>query len=357
MRFLEQKAAVGAAIVLLAAASEARHTHNRPVQLETLERRHGHGHSHNKVHSSRADHKDEPALEKRDICSFPLTAGLVAVTPGSENRGWAMSPDQACVAGKFCPYACPPGQLMGQWDADATSYEYPASMNGGLKCDSGGIIKKPFPNKPYCYKGTGSVYAENECSQAVAYCQTVLPGNEAMLIPTLVGAGKTVELAVPDTEYWASTAAHYYINPPGVSTEDACVWGDGSKPIGNWSPYVAGANTDASGETFVKIAWNPIYTGESTFQNDLPKFGVKITCQGGGCNGLPCSIDPSEVKVNGVTSGNSASGAGGGNFCVVTVPKGSKANIETFDVGGSGGGGGGGDETPEPSSSPDPTPT
>lgn len=127
MRFLEQKAAVGAAIILLAAASEARHSHNRPVQLENLERRHGHGHSHNKVHS-RAEHEDESVLDKRDICSFPLTAGLVAVTPGLKNAGWAMSPDQPCVAGKFCPYACPPGELMGQWDADATSYSYPASM-------------------------------------------------------------------------------------------------------------------------------------------------------------------------------------------------------------------------------------
>ena len=128
MRFLEQKAAVGAAIVLLAAVSEARHSHNRPVQLENLERRHGHGHSHKNAYSSRAEHEDEPAVDKRDICSFPLTAGLVAVTPGSENAGWAMSPDQPCTAGKFCPYACPPGQLMGQWDADATTYSYPASM-------------------------------------------------------------------------------------------------------------------------------------------------------------------------------------------------------------------------------------
>jgi hypothetical protein len=127
MRFLEQKAAVGAAIVLLAAVSEARHSHNnRPVQLENLERRHGH--SHKNAHSSRAEHEDQPALDKRDICSFPSTAGLVAVTPGSENGGWAMSPDQPCTAGKFCPYACPPGQLMGQWDADATTYSYPASM-------------------------------------------------------------------------------------------------------------------------------------------------------------------------------------------------------------------------------------
>lgn len=130
MRFLEQKAAIGAAIVLLATVSEARHSHDRAVQLETHERRqgHGHGHSHKKVHSARSEHENEPVLDKRDACSFPSTAGLVAVTPGQENAGWAMSPDQPCVAGKFCPYACPPGQLMGQWDASATTYSYPASM-------------------------------------------------------------------------------------------------------------------------------------------------------------------------------------------------------------------------------------
>ena len=125
MRFLEQKAAVGAAIVLLAAVSEAKHSH-KPVPLEVLERKHGHAHM--KLHSKRAEHNEEPALDKRDVCSFPLNAGLIAVTPGAQNGGWAMSPDQPCTPGKFCPYACPPGQLMGQWDPSATTYSYPASM-------------------------------------------------------------------------------------------------------------------------------------------------------------------------------------------------------------------------------------
>lgn len=151
-----------------------------------------------------------------------------------------------------------------------------------------------------------------------------------MLIATNVDSSAT--LAVPGMDYWASTAAHYYINPPGVSTQEGCVWGDGSKPIGNWSPYVAGANTDANGNTFVKLGWNPIYTGESVFQNDLPKFGVRITCESGVCNG-DCAIDPRTVAVNTVSSGNGGTGAGGANFCVVTVPKGSQAKIETFDVG------------------------
>lgn len=67
-----------------------------------------------------------------DKCKFPVDAGLVSVTPNKPNAGWAMSPDQQCLPGKYCPYACPPGQIMAQWDPEATSYTYPLSMNGGL---------------------------------------------------------------------------------------------------------------------------------------------------------------------------------------------------------------------------------
>lgn len=45
----------------------------------------------------------------------------------------------------------------------------------------------------------------NNCGSFVSFCQTVLPGNEAMLIPTLVT--DTATLAVPDTSYWCETAA------------------------------------------------------------------------------------------------------------------------------------------------------
>jgi hypothetical protein len=99
--------------------------------------------------------------------------------------------------------------------------------------------------------------AKNKASQAVAFCQTVLPGNEAMLIPTLVEELAT--LAVPGMSYWCETAAQYYINAPGVSVEEGCVWGTNAKPVGNWSPYTAGGNTVADGSSFLKIGWNPIY--------------------------------------------------------------------------------------------------
>ncbi|RKF66835.1 putative secreted beta-glucosidase adg3 [Golovinomyces cichoracearum] len=273
--------------------------------------------------------KDYHGIKKETSkCEFPSDAGLVAVTPKAKNAGWAMSPDEQCSPGSYCPYACPSGKVMAQWNPEAKAYTYPQSMDGGLYCDHDGKVKKPFPEKPYCVSGTGGVEAHNKIGMGVSFCQTVLPGNEAMLIPTHVE--ESTELAVPGTNYWCNTAAHYYINPPGVGVEDACIWGDGTKPVGNWSPYVAGANTDEFGKTFVKVGWNPIYTG-SSLSGTPPEFGVRIVCEKGDCNGTPCSIDPSTDGVGGVTSADKANGAGGASFCVVTVPKGSKANIEDDD--------------------------
>lgn len=77
-------------------------------------------------------------------------------------------------------------------------------QDGGLYCD-GGKAKKPFEDSPYCVDGTGTVKAVNKCGKKLSFCQTVLPGNEAMLIPTVVDDSKT--LAVPDPSYWDSTAA------------------------------------------------------------------------------------------------------------------------------------------------------
>jgi hypothetical protein len=43
---------------------------------------------------------------------FPTDAGLVAVTPDQENAGWAMSPNQPCLPGNYCPFACPSGTFL-----------------------------------------------------------------------------------------------------------------------------------------------------------------------------------------------------------------------------------------------------
>ncbi|BFZ63315.1 hypothetical protein YB2330_004437 [Saitoella coloradoensis] len=292
------------------------------------QKRTGHSHHHHKKSPSVAH------LEKRTTtCAFPTDAGLVSVTPDASNAGWAMSPDQPCTAGMYCPYACPAGQVAMQWDPTATSYTYPASMNGGLYCNDDGTVSKPFPDRNYCVDGVGSVKAVDNIGSGLAVCQTVLPGNEAMLIPTDVSAGGSATLAVPDTSFWAGTASHFYINPPGVSTTDGCIWGTSALPHGNWAPYVAGANADASGNTYVKIAWNPIYTEDSYWITQDPGFGVKITCEGEGCNGLPCECNPAKYGINGCSDGSTA-GVGGAQFCVVTVPSGGVANIEVFDTSG-----------------------
>lgn len=103
---------------LIVAVEAARHGHHR----------HGHAHGHN-------NRSVDPPLEKRGgSCEFPSDAGLVAVTPNSKNGGWALSPDQSCEPGSYCPYACPPGQVSMQWDPKATSYSYPQSMVGLMEC-------------------------------------------------------------------------------------------------------------------------------------------------------------------------------------------------------------------------------
>lgn len=76
-----------------------------------------------------------------------------------------------------------------------------------MYCDEDGTMSLPYPSRPHCQDGAGTFVAENTASESVAFCQTVLPGNEAMLIPTEVGAGSSQTLAVPETSYWAGTAA------------------------------------------------------------------------------------------------------------------------------------------------------
>ncbi|KAK6518544.1 hypothetical protein TWF506_005683 [Arthrobotrys conoides] len=302
-----------------------------------LHRRHIHHHQRKHL-TPKTDNAE--TLEKRNggrSCRFPDKNRMVAVSKSQMNGGWALPPDQPCQPGMYCPYACPPGYLMGQWDPDAVTYTYPQSMNGGLLCDNDGEISIPFPEKEFCYPGAGTFLANNLLSEPVAICQTVLPGREDMLIPTVVNTGSFATLAVPGPEYWCATAAHYYINPPGVSVEEGCIWGSTAHPRGNWAPYVAGANIDDNGNTFTKIGWNPIYLEPTTpFRNERPDWGIKIVCEEGKqCNGLPCIIDPATDAVNEVNGdgGSSTNGAGGANFCVVTAPKGSKAILVTFPAG------------------------
>lgn len=124
MKLLDIQAAIGTAILLLSASCEAKHSHQLQ-HLDIFAKRH----NHKRIHASPRVEGIESGLEKRGgQCEFPSDAGLVAVTPDSQNAGWAMSPDQPCKPLGWCPYACPPGQVMAQWNPLATSYSYPMSQ-------------------------------------------------------------------------------------------------------------------------------------------------------------------------------------------------------------------------------------
>lgn len=120
-------------ILFLASLVSAKHAVHE--HLQALHRRH-HEHAIRSVPETaehgvevRAASPETATPEKRQAqCAFPYSAGLVPVTPGSQNAGWAMSPNQPCTPGTYCPYACPPGQVSMQWDPTATSYTYPKSM-------------------------------------------------------------------------------------------------------------------------------------------------------------------------------------------------------------------------------------
>jgi hypothetical protein len=69
-------------------------------------RRAGHKHTHKR-------HTELPAVKRQSHCQFPTDVGLVAVTPSEQNAGWAMSPNQPCLPGNYCPFACPSGNFKG----------------------------------------------------------------------------------------------------------------------------------------------------------------------------------------------------------------------------------------------------
>lgn len=100
MKLLDIQTAIGAAVVVLSVSCDAKHGRGMS-HLDAFGRRHNHQH---KRHAAPNVETIENGLEKRGTCQFPSNAGLVYV-PGASNGGWAMSPDQSCTPGTYCPYA------------------------------------------------------------------------------------------------------------------------------------------------------------------------------------------------------------------------------------------------------------
>src|SRR5687768_14483747 len=106
MKFTIQAAQAAALMLLSAQQCQATVGHRHVHHFH--HKRHTHGHP-------QASPREEIPVEKRGVhCKLPADAGLEYV-PGPMNGGWALSPDIPCSAGSWCPYACPPGQVMAQW--------------------------------------------------------------------------------------------------------------------------------------------------------------------------------------------------------------------------------------------------
>jgi hypothetical protein len=221
------------------------------------------------------------------VCQLPDDPLIVPITPDALNQGWAMSVDQTCVAGKYCPYACQPGYYSCQWNPDSSITRN--TMDGGLYCEQNGTLTKPFPDEPLCKPGLENVRITNRLDQNVSACQTVYPGNEEMLIPTVVEPGANVTLNVLPQTYWQGTSAQYYVNQPGTDSKQ-CVWGNPSEHFGNWAPFVFGAGQGFEGMTFISVRYNPNY--ETSGGNTSQTYNVRIECDDPNrCNGLPCQCE------------------------------------------------------------------
>ncbi|KAI9593898.1 hypothetical protein BDF19DRAFT_480045 [Syncephalis fuscata] len=231
-------------------------------------------------------------------CKLPNDPLIVPITPNAMNKGWAMSANQECKPGDYCPYACAPGYFSRQWNPDSAIHHN--TMDGGLLCQKDGLLAKPFPNEPYCVRGLDNTNIVNKLGESVSACQTVYPGNEEMLIPTVVASNQQSSINVPSRDYWQGTSAQYYVNPSGTNNNQ-CVWGDASKPIGNWAPFVFGAGEGMEDVTFLSVRYNPDY--ERAGQSTAKAYSVRIECKDPSkCNGLPCKCENGRCsKDNGCT--------------------------------------------------------
>lgn len=132
MRFATlQAAAIGAASLLFpgqAQAASIRHGHRQAHAL-AHEQQHGRRGAHG-YHHTEGELLGAPKAARKAACGLPNHPDLVRV-PGADNNGFAMSPDEPCEDGKWCPIACVPGKVMAQWKPN-TTYAYPESMVGGL---------------------------------------------------------------------------------------------------------------------------------------------------------------------------------------------------------------------------------
>ncbi|KAI1101121.1 SUN-domain-containing protein [Jackrogersella minutella] len=209
----------------------------------------------------------------------------------------------------FYSYACPEGYVKTQWPSAQGATKQSV---GGLLCNSDGYLELSRPeSKTLCEPGVAGITIQNDLSKNVAVCRTDYPGIEAMVIPVDSQPGTTRNLAninSADYYHWTglSTTLQYYINQPGVSYEDGCVWDCilNHDECGNWAPTILGVGQAADGNTYISLFPN------TPTSSAKPQMNINIT----GDVSIPCYFQDGQYAV-----GNSG--------CTTTIPSGGKAVI------------------------------
>lgn len=209
-----------------------------------------------------------------DVCKLPNQDHVVCL-PGSRrgstmSRGWALDPkSQACKPGVHCLYACEPGYYWTQFNQQETSNFDSANAQQKGNCDGSwdygtsthGVYCKPdgtlqMPSEPLCKMGETFVYAENRLDKHVFLCQTVFPGHEIFLIPTLVKPGETVMITTQPMAFWHGPTfqkpphGDIYVSFAGADIMEACTWDEFSPSGAALLPYEIGSGVEDTGAIY-----------------------------------------------------------------------------------------------------------
>jgi len=253
-----------------------------------------------------------------DCSHFPSDYGAVPIEwmglggwtgvqqPGSHEGGFSnimtvtknlVGSDGACTEGSYCSYACPAGYQKSQWPETQGAT---GQSVGGILCQNGKLqLTNTAMSKSLCMRGTDkvTVLVENKLGKNVAICRTDYPGTEAETVPLDTQPGSTSNLTCPDADNYYNwkgghTSAQYYVNPEGVSVEDACQWGTEHNPWGNFAPLNLGVGYSA-GAAWLAIFQNaPTTSAKLDFSVEIVGDDISGSCKysnGQYCSGSSCS--------------------------------------------------------------------